>query len=64
MHNYTLFAKGTTERSKMEAGHAWMVRALIEGTGAGSMTQLSAKVIQKCADIVQRVALYGTRAGL
>jgi hypothetical protein len=48
----------------MEAGHAWMVRALIDGTGAGSMTQLSAKVIQKCADIVQRVALYGTRAGL
>ncbi len=28
------------------------------------MTQLSAKVIQKCADTVQRDILYGTRAGL
>ena len=48
----------------IEEEHACMVRALIDGTEAGSMTQLSAKVIQKWADRVQRVTQYGTRAGL
>lgn len=48
----------------IEEEHASMVRTLIDGTEAGSMTQLSAKVIQKWADRVLRVTQYGTRAGL
>lgn len=61
-HDYTLFAKGTVGGNK-EEGHAWMVTGLIDGTEAVSMTRLSAKVIHKCADTVERVAPYGTRAG-
>ena len=40
-----------------------MVTGLIDGTEEVSMKRLSAKVIHKWADTVQRVALYGTRAG-